>query len=39
MSIIATLPEWLVWCVAAVAGVLALGALVSTIEAALELEA
>ena len=36
---ITALPDWLVWCAAAVAGGLALATLVSTIEAALDLEA
>ena len=39
MEMIAAVPEWLVWCAASAAGALALALVVSTIEAALDLEA
>jgi hypothetical protein len=38
MDVIAALPDWLVWCAAAVAGAFALAVVVNTIEAALDLE-
>jgi hypothetical protein len=39
MELLARIPEWLVWCAAAGAGIVALAVLVNTIEAALDLEA
>jgi len=39
MDMIAAVPEWLVWCAAAGAGVFALAIVVNTIEAAIDLEA
>lgn len=38
MDMIAAVPEWLVWCTAAAAGVFGLAAVANTIEAALDLE-
>lgn len=38
MEVIATLPDWLVWCAAAAAAAVGLAAVVSTIEAALDLD-
>lgn len=39
MELFAAMPEWLVWCAAAAAGVFGLAAVVNIIEAALDLEA
>jgi hypothetical protein len=39
MDLLAALPEWLVWCAAGGAGALALAAVASIIEAALDLDA
>ena len=39
MDVITALPEWLVWCAAAVAGAVALKLVANTIEAALDLDA
>jgi hypothetical protein len=39
MELFAGMPEWLVWCAAGVAGVIALANLAIIIEAALELDA
>jgi hypothetical protein len=39
MELIAALPEWFVWCAAGAAGLLALAALASTLDAALDLDA
>ncbi len=38
MEVIAAMPDWLVWCAAAVAAALALAMVVNTIEAALDLD-
>jgi len=38
MDLFAAVPEWLVWCAAAGAGVVALAVVVNTLEAALDLE-
>ncbi|HWI82931.1 hypothetical protein [Ramlibacter sp.] len=39
MDLFVGLPEWLVWCAAGVAGAVALAALASMLEAALDLDA
>jgi hypothetical protein len=39
MDFLAGMPEWLVWCAAGSAGAIALAALASMLEAALELDA
>jgi hypothetical protein len=39
MDVFAAVPDWLVWCAASAAGVVALALVVNTIEAALDLEA
>jgi hypothetical protein len=39
MELLAAIPEWLVWCAAAAAGAIALAALASILDAALELDA
>lgn len=39
MELLAAMPEWLVWCAAATAGVIALAALANILDAALELDA
>lgn len=39
MDFLAGMPEWLVWCAAGCAGAVALAALASMLEAALELDA
>jgi hypothetical protein len=39
MDFLAGMPEWLVWCAAGGAGAIALAALASMLEAALELDA
>lgn len=39
MDLLAALPEWLVWCAAGGAGVLALATVAGIIEAALDLDA
>jgi hypothetical protein len=38
MEMLAAVPEWLVWCTAGGAGVLALAVIVNVIEAALDFE-
>lgn len=39
MDLLAVMPEWLVWCAAGIAGAIALAALASTLDAALDLDA
>lgn len=39
MEMLTVVPEWLVWCAAGAAGVLALAALANILDAALELDA
>jgi hypothetical protein len=39
MELLAAMPEWLVWCAAGGAGVLALATLANILDAALELDA
>ena len=39
MELLAAMPEWLAWCAAAAAGVIALAALAGILDAALELDA
>jgi len=39
MDLFAAMPEWLVWCAAGIAGLVALAALASMLDAALELDA
>jgi hypothetical protein len=39
MELLTGIPEWLVWCAAAAAGVFALAAIANILEAALELDA
>ena len=39
MDLFAAMPEWLVWCAAAVAGVLALATVANILDAALDLDA
>lgn len=38
MELLARVPEWLVWCAAGVAGLVALAVIVNTIETVLDLE-